>query len=321
MKKLYIFTLFLLSLPLVGMAQQKDELKGHPIVGIWDFDGFEVDVSSENKVFEQKMSQINKELEAMLMGKMDGAYMVFTEQGVHMSIEKNLNLTEFVVEKAFLSSYSILGSTIVMEEQKRKTKDFFRYEMSDDYLYLISERKELRGESKDSTGFNSDSVIYTLNTKARLKKPTRQLTSLNEHPITIGTWLCEEVIYDLDVDTDKEEEYDRVRVLFEESFQDKIAFWNNVFHFGSDGILYDLTKSENENLLDQIHYFIADDRTITAVLFNKNVYSADFQIQDNSLVLTISNLEGDFEVYASLQKEKLPPVKKAVVKMIYRSEK
>lgn len=68
----------------------------------------------------------------------------------------------------------------------------------------------------------------------------------------------------------------------------------------------------------QMYYFIEDNQTITAISSDNTIYSADFQIEDNTIVLTISHLEGDFEVYASLEKEKLPPVKKAAIKIIYR---
>ncbi|WP_108822587.1 hypothetical protein [Dysgonomonas sp. Marseille-P4361] len=118
----------------------------------------------------------------------------------------------------------------------------------------------------------------------------------------------------MDVDTDREEERAKVITLFEESFQDKIAFWNNMLHFGSDGILYDLTEPQNEDTQYQMYYFISDDWSITAISSDNTIYSADFQIEDDTLVLTISDLEGDFEVYASLEKEKLPPVKKAAIK-------
>lgn len=87
-----------------------------------------------------------------------------------------------------------------------------------------------------------------------------------------------------------------------------------MFHFGSDGILYDLTESQDEDFQDKMYYFVENNQTITVILSDNTVYSANFQIEDDILVLTISDLEEDFEVYTSLEKEKLPPVKKAAIK-------
>lgn len=115
MKKLYIFLLALLSISLVSIAQQRDDLMNHPIVGIWDLDGFEVSVSSENKAFEDQLNQIFSEDETEFMKEMGGSYMVLTEQGIQVVIEHRTSLTEFVVKEVSLKRYSILDSLITLE--------------------------------------------------------------------------------------------------------------------------------------------------------------------------------------------------------------
>ncbi|WP_160111112.1 hypothetical protein [Dysgonomonas sp. Marseille-P4361] len=182
MRKLYIFLLALLSISLVSIAQQRDDLMNHPIVGIWDLDRFKIKVSSANKAFEDQLNQTISENETKFMSEMGGSYMVLTEQGTHILIEQKTDLTEFVVKEVILSNYFTSGSLMGIEGKEGVLKGFFNYEILDDYLYLILDKKEARQILEDSDDFNSmednTSVDYTFDARVRFKKSARQLTKL-----------------------------------------------------------------------------------------------------------------------------------------------
>ncbi|WP_108822590.1 hypothetical protein [Dysgonomonas sp. Marseille-P4361] len=314
MKKLYIFILFLLSLPLLGVAQQKDELKGHPIVGIWMHEDFDAEVSLNNKDIEAKVKDYIMGFNKTYEDKGD-ELLIFTENGGYIQgMYDKGDLGSSSIQIFYFGQYSISETK---EGKEGVLNEKYSYKIKDDNLYMSFDSvsvMQILQEVTKREGVEMDSIsIFSLDIKAKLRKTDLQLADLQNHPLTQGSWVLEDIAYELSPSVKDEEIINKVKANLNDLIDQQMAFWDKSILFREDGtasIVY-----------EERPYFIVNERMLYVYAGWRSADSFDFSIEGDRLILTISDVEKEIELNSSLDEQILPFVEGAAVKMIFRLEK
>lgn len=314
MKKLYTVLLLLFALSLSTNAQQKDELKGHPIVGVWMYKDFDAEVSLNNKDIEAKVKDYIIRLNNTYEDKGD-ELLIFTENGGYIQgMYDKGDSGSSSIQIFYFGQYSISKTK---EGKEGVLNGKYEYKIKDDNLAMSFDSvsvMQILQEVAKREGVEMDSIsIFSLDIKAKLRKTDLQLADLQNHPLTQGSWVLEDIAYELSPSVKDEGIINKVKANLDDLIDLQMAFWDKSILFREDGtasIVY-----------EERPYFIVNERMLYVYAGWRSADSFDFSIEGDRLILTISDVEKKIELNSTLDEQILPFVEGAAMKMIFRLEK
>lgn len=320
MEKLYTVLLVLLllfALSLSANAQQKDDLKGHPIVGVWHLQSVEDEFECDNKEIEEKLVPYLKKIEEEEMKEMDVTYLVLSEYGTMALLELNSDFSEPIIENVFEGAYFISGSEISHVRRNRTLPQTTDYKLiGGDILYLTVnvEKASRRLYSHPECDFinEPDFVDFPITTKIKLKKTDMQLATLKNHPLTQGAWKFEDVKCELEPKVEIEDEYwaNSLKEAILDSYADQINALYGTIGFGENGVA--VINEEEGN------YWVVNDKTIGIVGFRADGNFANYRIEGDMLELTLFQEEENLDLYRQIGETDLPHIDRITMKVIFR---
>ncbi len=295
MEKLYTVLLLLFTFSLSTNAQQKDDLKGHPIVGVWHLQNVEEETIKEMGV----------------------TYVVFSEYGIMALIGLNSDLPDPIIKEVFEAAYFVSGSEISQVRRNRTRPQTTDYKLvGEDILYLTvnvekASRRLLNHPECDFIN-EPDFVDFPITTKYKLKKTNDQLTDLKNHPLTQGTWKFEDAKYELEPKVEIEDEYwaNSLKEAILDSYADQINALYETIGFEEDGVA--VIDEERGN------YWVVDDKTIGIVGFRDNGNFANYRIEGDMLELILFQEEENLDLYRQIGETDLPHIDRITMKVIFR---
>lgn len=310
MKKLYTVLLLLFALSLSANAQQKDELKGHPIVGVWMYEDFDAEVSLNNKDIEAKVKDhimgLNK-----TYGEQGDELLIFTENGGYIQgMYDKGDSRSSSIQIFYFGQYSISETK---EGKEGVLNEKYSYKIKDANLYMSFDSvsvMQILQEVAKREGVEMDSIsVFSLDIKAKLRKTNLQLTDLQNHPLTQGSWELENIAYELSPSVKDEEIINKVKANLDDLIDQQMAFWDKSILFREDGtasIVY-----------EERPYFIVNERMLYVYAGWRSADSFDFNFEGNRLILTISDVEKRIEPNSTPEEQILPFVKEAVIRITF----
>lgn len=318
MIKLYTVLLLLFALSLSANAQQKDELKGHPIVGIWHIQNVEDEFECDNKEIEEKLVPYLKKInEEFLLKELDITYLVLSEYGTMALIELNSDFPNTIIKDVFEAAYFVSGKEISQVRRNRTQPQTTDYKLAgEDILYLTvnvekASRRLLNYPECDFIN-EPDFVDFPITTKIKLKKTSAQLTDLKNHPLTQGAWKFEDAKYELEPKVEIEDEYwaNSLKEAILDSYADQINALYETIRLGEDGVA--VIDEERGN------YWVVDDKTIGIVGFRDNGNFANYRIEGDMLELTLFQEEENLDLYRQIGETDLPHIDRITMKVTFR---